>query len=292
MMKMRKNRVFKCVGICILAVMGLLTACSSLPQKVESTSLSFAGLKMKVARDAQRQQGYERALGFYREAYDLFTRSDDLKGKINAALAVARQYYHLGKQSESKKWLIRAAGLIDTGLPKMRGALAILNVEMAFDKGEYRQVINIVSDVLTFNFEWHMELLCYSMVAKAKLKQDYEFEFQELLKGLKDLRKLFKKGNLVDFEVLSLCYYYSGYIYSLKDNWQTALLNFQQARNIDALLDNTYGIGKALVAMGQCYEKLNQPKYAKGTYQRAIEIFTLLNDKAMIHKIKKKIASI
>jgi tetratricopeptide (TPR) repeat protein len=130
------------------------------------------------------------------------------------------------------------------------------------------------------------------MASKAKLGLDFEPEFQQVREGLEKLRKLYEKGELNDIEVLSLAHYYSGYISGLRQEWQQALAHFEHARRIDAGLDNTYGVGKALMGIGKCYEKLGFQQKAWGCYQRAEEIFILLNDQAMVRKIKKKISSI
>ena len=142
---------------CLLCL--LMVSCSSLPKKIEPQSFTFAKMKMKFAREAQKQQDFNRALRLYLEAYDLFTGIDDIEGKINAGLSVARQYFYLDKPGESKKWLDRAGDLIQSNLPQMEGAKAILLVEMAFEKNDYQKVIDISAATSTPNLEWQMEIL-------------------------------------------------------------------------------------------------------------------------------------
>ena len=275
---------------CLLCL--LMICCSSLPKKIESQSFTFAGMKMKFAREAQKQQNYNRALRLYLEAYDLFTGIDDIEGKINAGLSIARQYFYLDKPEESQKWLNRAGDLIEIDLPQMEGAKTILLVEMAFEKNDYRKVIEISAATSTPNLEWQMEILCYAMVCKAQLNRDYQPEFKRLRAELPKLQKRFDKRRIDDPEVLSFVYYNTGYIHSIEKNWQSALLYFEKAKEIDGLMDNPAGLGKDLYSLGQCYEKLGSFKKAAGSFQRAAEIFSLLKDAAAADRATKRAESL
>jgi tetratricopeptide (TPR) repeat protein len=270
----------------------LMIGCSSLPKKIESQSFTFAGMKMKFAREAQKQQNYNRALRLYLEAYDLFTGIDDIEGKINAGLSIARQYFYLDKPEESQKWLNRAGDLIEINLPEIQGAKTILLVEMAFEKNDYQKVIEISAASSTPNLEWQMEILCYAMVCKAKLNRDYQPEFKRLQAELPKLQKRFEKRRMDDPEVLSFVYYYTGYIHSIEKNWQSALLHFERAKEIDGLMDNPAGLGKDLYSLGQCYEKLGSFRKAASSFRRAAEIFSLLKDAAAAERAKKRAESL
>ena len=281
---------YRLIFYCLLCL--LMIGCSSLPKKIEPQSFTFAGMKMKFAREAQKQQNYNRALRLYLEAYDLFTGIDDIEGKINAGLSIARQYFYLDKPEESQKWLNRAGDLIEIDFPQMEGAKTILLVEMAFEKNDYREVIEISAASSTANLEWQMEILCYVMVCKVQLNRDYQPEFKRLRAELPKLQKRFKKRRMDDPEVLSFVYYYTGYIHSIEKNWQSALLYFEKAREIDGLMDNPAGLGKDLYSLGQCYEKLGSFRKAAGSFRRAAEIFNLLKDSAAAEKAKKRAESL
>ncbi|MCP5054893.1 MAG: hypothetical protein GY940_47445 [bacterium] len=288
---MKTTIAFIIICICLFGI-----GCSSLPKTIEPRSLAFAGMKMKAAREAQKQQDFARAVELYKDAYDYFTRIDDIKGKIDAGLSIARQYFYLGKPMESREWLNRASTLIETGMPQMAASKAVLEIEMAFEKENYPEVIRIAdntsSSTSTLNIEWQMEILCYAMISKWRLKQDYQTEFQRIQTVLPALKKLFDKRKIIDAEVLSLAYYYTGYIYTVEENWQIALDNFGKAKVIDGLVDNAYGLGKNLYAMGRCYEKLGFPGKASSSYERSAEIFDLLKDDDMATKAKKRSKSI
>jgi tetratricopeptide (TPR) repeat protein len=270
----------------------LMVCCSSLPKKIESQSFTFARMKMRFAREAQKQQNFNRALRLYLEAYDLFTGIDEIEGKINAGLSIARQYFYLDNPGESKTWLNRAGDLIESNRPQMAGAKAILLVEMAFEKNDYQKVIEISDATSTPNPEWQMEILCYTLAAKAQLNRDYQPGFKQVQAGLPELQKRFNKGRMEDPEVLSFVYYYTGYIHSVEKNWQSALLYFEKAKEIDGLMDNPAGLGKDLYSLGQCYEKLGSFKKAASSYRRAAEIFNLLKDAGSAEKAKKRAESL
>lgn len=275
---------------CLLCL--LMVCCSSLPKKIEPQSFTFAEMKMKFAREAQKQQDFNRALRLYLEAYDLFTGIDDIEGKINAGLSIARQYFYLDKPDESKMWLSRAGDLIESNLPQMAGTKTILLVEMAFEKNDYQKVIEISAAAAAPNLEWQMEILCYAMVSKAQLNRDYQPEFKWVRTELPKLKKRFDKRKMNDPEVLSFVYYYTGYIYSIEKDWQSALLYFEKAKEIDGLMDNPAGLGKDLYSLGQCYEKLGSFKKAASSFRRAAEIFNLLKDTESAGKAKKRAESL
>jgi tetratricopeptide (TPR) repeat protein len=278
-----------CLGLLLIFV---TQGCSSLPRQMESPSLKAAHLKMKFAREAQKQQHFTRALRLYREAYDLFTRDDDLEGKINAALSMARQFIYLENPQEAEKWLKRAGEWIELSLPRMLGAKVILLLEMAFEKEDYQRVIELSTGISTPSPEWQLEILCYAMVAKARLKMDYQPEFHRVRTDSARLLKRFKKRRMKDPGVLSFAYYNSGYIYSLENKWRPALQAFEQAKAIDGLIDHPYGVGKDLYSLGKCYEQLGLVKEAVSRYQRSAEIFTLLKDAAAAEKARRKAASL
>lgn len=283
-----KKRILKNLRLVVLLLLASgAVGCSSLPKVEEPRSLDFARMKMRLGRDAQQRCDYERAVIFYREAYDFFTRIDDIKGKIESSLSMARQYFYLDRAAEKDLWLNRASELIDNNMPDMAGAKAVLSVEMAFAGGNFQKVVDIVEGINTEDLEWRAELLCMAMVSGAKLKQDYWPWFRRVLSLLPDLEKRFKKGKIEDAGVLSLVYYYSGYIYSIEGKWREAAHYFEQARTVDSRIDNTYGLGNDLFALARCYEKLGLAFRSKDSYRRASEIFELLGDKEMLEKLKK-----
>jgi len=285
---MRKRILKNLRLVVLLLLVSGAVGCSSLPKVEEPRSLDFARMKMRLAREAQQQCDYKRAVIFYREAYDFFTRIDDIKGKIESSLSMARQYFYLDREAEKDLWLNRAGELIDNDMPDMAGAKAVLSVEMAFAGGDYQKVVDIVRGINTGDLEWRAELFCMAMVSVAKLKQDYGPWFRGVMSLLPDLEKRFKKGKIEDAGVLSLVYYYSGYIYSIEGKWREAAHYFERARTVDSRIDNTYGLGNDLYALARCYEKLGLTLRARDSYRRASEIFELLGDKEMLEKLKKK----
>jgi tetratricopeptide (TPR) repeat protein len=254
--------------------------------------MEFARMKMELALDAQKRQEFSRALVFFKEAYDYFTRIDDVEGKIEAGLAAARQCFYLGSTEGTEKWLDRISGLIDTFLPHMAASRAVLLAEMAFEEKNYAAVVDIAAGTITTNIEWKTELLCSAMISKLKLDQDYRPLFQQVEATLPVLQKQFDKRKLRDPGVLSLAYYNLGYVYTVEKNWQTALLHFEKARTVDSQTDNARGLANDLYSIGRCCEKLNRSKMARSVYRRAAEIFTLLKDKTMAANAKNRAASL
>jgi len=267
------------IGYCLLMVF-----CSSLPKTIEPRSETFAQMKMNSGNDAQKRQQYTKALKYFREAYDLYTRVDNIDGKINSGLSIARQYFYLDKIDKSQQWLALSGNLIDLYRPQMNGAKILFLIEMAFAKNDFQKVLQFSPHSTANNPEWLMEYLCYTMVAKMHLNLDYHTEFMQLIEKLEKMEKAFRKRRMNDPEVLSISYYYLGYIYSFEKKWQAALENFEKAKEIDGLLDNSYGVAKALFSQGQCFEKLENFERAAGCFGRAAEIFAIMGDEANAQK--------
>jgi tetratricopeptide (TPR) repeat protein len=283
--------------LCCLAAVVWVIGCSSLPKEIEPQSLRFAHMKMKYAREAQDRREFARALLLYKDAYDLFTRLDFIRGKIDSSLSIARQFFYLDKPEETKKWLNKASDLIETHLPRLEISRSILLMEMAFAGKDYKQVIDIAERAAAAapgqNLERQTEILCYAMVAKARLKLDYRGEFAGVQAAISRLQKQFDKRKTHDPEVLGFAYYYTGYIYStIEKNWRQALVFFEKAKEIDSLIDNPYGVGKDLYSIGRCYEELGFFRKAVGSFDRAAEVFALLEDTEMVEKAKKRAGSV
>lgn len=285
---MRSIKSFGPTFVLLFILVIVVAACSSLPKKIEPRSLDFARMKMKVAREAQQQRDYEQAALLYRDAYDYFTRIDDIEGKIKSAISLARQYFYLNLVSDLKRWLTKAAGLIANNRPDMAGAKAVLDVEMAFSQENFEQVLNIATSIRSPNLEWQLELDCMAMVAQARLNKNYDSSLQQVLTNLPVLEKRFRKGRIEDAGVLSQTYYYIGYIYSKEGKWQEAAEYFEQAKRVDGSIDNSYGLANDLYAMARCLQKIGLQRKAGDAYRRAAEIFELLGDKEMVEKINEK----
>lgn len=273
----------------LLVCIGLFGGCSSLPKKVELRSEVFAAMKMRLGRVAQQQQDYLQALALYGEAYNYYTGIDDMRGKIESGLAIARQYFYLDKVEETEKWIGRVSLWIDSGLPQMVVERSLLWLEMAFAQEDYARVLALGAGITTGNLEYRLEIDCYVLVAKAKLKQNYRGELIQVEAGVGELYNLFEKRKLEDPEVLALVFYHLGYVYRLEENWGLALSYFQKAKMVDSRIDNARGVGKDLYAMGWCYEKLGEVQRARSCYMRVEEIFTLLKDEDMVQKVRQKL---
>jgi tetratricopeptide (TPR) repeat protein len=283
--------------LCCLAAVLMISGCSSLPKEIEPQSLTFANMKMKYAREAQKRQEFARALLLYKDAYDQFTRLDFIRGKINSSLSIARQFFYLDKPEETKKWLNKASDMILIHMPTLETSKSILLMEIAFSKKEYKKVIDIAEQAVTAaqeqNLEWQTEILCYAMVAKAQLKMDYQLDFDRVQTAITRLQKKFEKRKTDDPEVLGFAYYYTGYIYStFEKNWSQALVFFEKAKEIDSLIDNPYGVGKDLYSLGRCYEELGFFRKAVSSFDRAREVFDLLDNAKMVEKAKKRAESV
>jgi tetratricopeptide (TPR) repeat protein len=274
------------------ALLLFFTGCSSLPKKIEPQLQVEADIRMNRAREAQNRGDHEVALAFYLDAYEFYTRMDLVQGKINAGLSISRQYFYLNQKVESRKWLRRASELIESAMPEMQIWEQILMIETAFTESKFQQVVELASKVLPVekNLEVETEILCYLMVSKARLNKDYNGELSRIQTMLPILHKRFRKRKLDDSEVLSLGYYYCGYIFSsVEIDWQKALRFFMSAKEIDGLIGNSYGVGKDLFAIGRCYEGLKESTQASGYFLRSLEVFRLLGDDDMIKKVERKL---
>jgi|GEM_PF-917257 len=276
----------------LLCMVLILTGCSSLPKEVAPQTIEMAHIKMKLAREAQGRQAYASALRLFADAYELFTRADHIRGKIDSGLSIARQYFYLDKKAEAETWIQKASDWIKWNAQEMLGAKAILLIEMAFSKDDHQTVVDIAKKTFTPNIEWETEILCYDAASRLKLKMDYSPDLQKILANLPLLEKRFEKNKLEDPEVLSLGYFYAGHILcTAEKKWREALVFFAKAKDVDSLIDNPYGVGKSLYSLGCCYMELGVEKEARSSFERALEIFTLLKDPVMVEKITGKIDS-
>lgn len=273
----------------------IVFGCSSLPKYIETQTFIDANRTMRYAHKNEALLNYEKALNLYVKAYNLYTQIDNVEGKINAGLSIARAHYYLGNSEDYEDWLNNISFLIDQNRKSMKPARDLFLIEIAFYEEDYEKVLKILKmadNIKTDNIEWKTERLCYRAMSLQKLGMDYTREFKDIESNIKKLKKAYNKNKLADPSVYSYAYYVTGYLYIKEENWSTALLNFKQAREIDVMLENIVNLADDVYAIASCYENLNKIEKAKSFYLRAAEIYLQLGNLEMAERAGEKAAEI
>jgi len=278
----------------IIVFFGLLTlvACSSLPKYVDLQSTKDANDAMKRAQNAEADGYYQQAQLLFEKAFDLYTSVDNLKGIIISGLAVARQYYYLDNMEQYDIWYMKMSVIAHNDAPDFIPLLYLLQMEVAFDTGEYGRVITLSLAVDTKQKEMQTELLSYRLLGLLKTGQPYQKEFEKIKHNIPGLRSMFKKNKLDDPKIVSYAAYTLGYAMSKEKQWVKAIEFFEIAHKYDQLIENTSGLADDVYAMGVAYDNLGDTEMALSCYIRARDMYDIINDEEMIPVAEKKIKNI
>jgi len=259
----------------IIVFFGLLAlvACSSLPKYVDLQSTKDANDAMKRAQNAEADGYYQQAQLLFGKAFDLYTSVDNLKGIIISGLAVARQYYYLDNMEQYDIWYMKMSIIAHNDAPDFIPLLYLLQMEVAFDKGEYGRVITLSLAVETEQKEMQTELLSYRLLGLLKTGQPYQKEFEKIKHNIPGLRSMFKKNKLDDPKIVSYAAYTLGYAMSKEKQWVKAIEFFEVAHKYDQLIENTSGLADDVYAMGVAYDNLGDTEMALSCYIRARDMY-------------------
>ena len=269
-----------------------LVACSSLPKYVELQSTKDANDIMKRAQKAEADSYYEQAQHLFDKAFGLYTSVDNLKGIIISGLAVARQYYYLDNMEQYDEWYMKMSVIAHNDAPDLIPLLYLLQMEVAFDGGEYGRVITLSLAIDTSQKEMQTELLSYRLLALLKTGQPYQKEFDGIKKNIAPLRSMFKRNKLDDPKIISYAAYTLGYALSKQKQWEKAVEFFDIAHEYDQLIENTSGLADDVYATGVAYENLGDTEMALSCFIRAKDMYDIINNEEMSSVTENKINNI
>lgn len=275
-------------AIILLLFSLLLVSCSSLPRYITGETRQQADRNFQLGQRAENSCEYSRALSYYARAYHDYTSIDHLRGKVQAGLSLARQYYLLGDSLNHQLWLDNLDLLISSEMQEMQPVLDLHLIEIAYLEKDFRKVISLASSWQSANMEWEAQRLSYLLLSQAAKGDFSNQEFAELKKLLPGLQKNFRKGRLLDPGVYSYALYTSGYLLTCRSEWEQAETFFQRAYEADLKLENTSGLASDLFALANCLENLKENYRAKSCYSRAAEIYLQLEDVEMAKRAQAR----
>jgi tetratricopeptide (TPR) repeat protein len=263
----------------------VLAGCSSFYYHPDQKTLKQANIFMKNGVTLESDAQYLNALNTYMEAYKRYALIDQLDGKAQAMLSLAREYYRLGDMRNFNLWRDSVTTLINLNLPNMKDHLNLLDIEINFRNQDYSKVITLTKGFQVKPLRIASEYCSYRMLSKAKLNINYLTEKTYLTVESDKLSKLYKKHKLEEPSILAFAYYSIGYVEILQTHYKRALRILNKAYKIDQSEEHYSDIADDVYLMGFIYEQLKQTELAQDYYTRALEIGIQINDEELRNRI-------
>lgn len=282
-------------SIILLALISLLlTACSSLPKNnrgVQSQNIRIkAADYMQYGNQYFDRMEYNHALELYKMALQLNTSVYNEPGIAENHLAIGKTYMAIGTISSGIAHLYKAlnitegseynqlhirvlAGLCEVWLIADDSTKSSFYIQKALYKAENTRLDNATTALL-----FHSAGAFYKEAGDLSLASDYFYKASELNERSGEQKKL------------AANYYMLASIYSLQEQYQTALAYLQKALVLDQQTENSYGIAKDLHAMALVLDRAGQKAESYDYYRRAFLVYNSLQAWAQLTNISQILA--
>lgn len=268
------------IMILTASILGFINfACSSDPDRNVIVVEIFDGKElMKNADDLLRRNQIDYALKNYSMAYNKFSLADYSEGKMNAAIGVMKCYLRFNDFDAAEEWLIKLnpiSGLSDNFFESSSKAKVLFQ----YSKKNFETIVELTQPeaIANFSLENRTEMVAYRTLSLLELKKNYKQDFFELTNLLVTMQKEKNDGGEFNPYSLSFIYYTLGFI-SYKENvFDKAFDYFSTALEFDKTYSNYSGIADDLFAIGMTSKEMNNSVAAISSFERAAEIYELIN---------------
>lgn len=272
--------------IAVLITMLLLANCSSLPdiRKDKAQATVEGEILLKRSRQLAMQNRNEHAYQEATRAYEKFTLSDDVRGKVLTCLDLARLCRKLGKPDDSKAWQDKSHRLAVVFEPSLLPNWQLLKTEFFFAEARYDSVLSYtgVTDDTEGKEETVAHLTAYRILAGLQLpsydQKSLKRDTDALAKQVSQLEDKYEDYKLDDPYVMSFAEYTLGYAATKQQSWIKAAAWFEKALAIDRQFGNYRGTADNLFGLGVSTERRQQPELAQGYFERARDIYYGIGD--------------
>ncbi|NTW48577.1 MAG: tetratricopeptide repeat protein [Chlorobiales bacterium] len=270
----------------VWVVMLLLAGCSSLPDiRDDRSQVSLDGqILLKRARQLSMQNKADLALREATRAYENFTLSDDLSGRVLAGLDIARFNRKLGKPEDAKAWAEKSHRLVRVFVPSLMPNWQLLKAEFFFAEAQYDSVLRYtqISRTSEEQDETVAHLFAYRLMAGLQVSSydadALKHDTEALEKIVPRLEEKFEEYTLTDPFVLSFAEYALGYAAIKQQAWERAARSFEKALAIDRQFGNFRATADNLYGLGIASDRREQPEQARGYFERAHDIYYSMGD--------------
>ncbi len=275
--------------IVYLIILVFMVSCSSQPKNQRTPLTQEADNMYRLGKRLSSQGKLPEAQKSFAIASDRYSLIDNLDGYVLSQIALAGTMVKRGETTAYLGLMEELERLILIEKPQYKDNLLLLNAEIAFIADNHEQVADITTSFKSKDIVIETQILSIRMMSLLKIEREPRSELRRLVRNTKKLRRYLKKNRVDESGVYAYANYILGYYYVHKQDWKKAKNYFEVSLQIDKNNDNSYGSAQNLYMLGTAYKNLNQRDVSLIYYQRALQIFKLLNNKAMISKTTEKI---
>jgi hypothetical protein len=235
-------------------------------------------------------RNYRNAVNNYLLAYNRFALSDYIDGRYDSASKLVFAYNYLGVKDSSNYWLSKSEQISEFS-NNLKEKHTLTKIKFYYEQNEYDKVLSYLSNLRIEQFAQgiKIELLSYKILSATMKLVDVSESYNSLYESL---TKTFSTEKQTSYEVLSFGWYTLGYYDFYNKNSEDAMVKFQTSLKIDKGNGNSEGIADNLFMLGKCSESNNKITDAIQYYERALEIYKVLNSSEFVSELNNKISKL
>lgn len=232
-------------------------------------------------------KNYRNAVNNYLLAYNRFALADYIDGRLDAATKLVLVYKYIGLKDSSDYWLKKSEEISEYSI-NLKEKYLLIKVKYLYEENAYTEVLRYLSkiDIDKFIVGIKVEILSYKILAATISSVDAIDSYNSLHSTLTSLTK----KDQISYEVVSFGWYTLGYSDFYKKDITNANIKFNMSLSIDKEKGNSEGIADNLFMLGKCAEFDGNKNEALIYYERALEIYKVLNSTELVSELINKIS--
>lgn len=279
------------ISIIVLLLLSLV-ACSSLKPPLHPAAKYDADSYLAMAREQEAVGDISAAIKSYSYASGLYSSCADIEGKLSCMAGLGRIAITEGKQKAYQDIANDMKLLVMDTNPVLDYHLLLLKLYELQTRHDYAALSETAMDKTHYPLYARLQISTIKLQADSYLGKSTDSEAKELLGHSKQYRKLLKKQNQHNPELLSAAWHALAYHYYLNEYYTNAKKYISYACDWDYLSGNYKGLGHGYWLKGQIEARQKDKTAALANLRKAEIIFEALQDSAAIQAVKGEIARV
>jgi tetratricopeptide (TPR) repeat protein len=272
--------------IWLIAVLIILSACSSIPRKPISEANQKTRQFLEQARREELKKNLKDALSLYTEAEHNAILANDIDLQLISLQGTARIAYLYSDSVRFNSTLGTMQELVQNVRPTLQYRMVQIKYWKDFNSANYPEVLATTPELSKLPLNVRIEILSYIVQAKAKLNLVSVSEQAQLKNAIKNYHIRLKRKMTLQPELISNAYYSLAYANASASNYSGALSYLNKSISLDRDYDLYVQLADDYVLAGKCEKNRNNFVKARAHLTIALQIYTETNQAEEIAAIK------
>lgn len=256
-----------------LAVLLLLSACSSTKLPLQPQAKFNADNALKLAQDYELQRRHANAVDTYSFALDLYRSFADPEGQMHCLSGLARIAFEQANTAEAEDYRLQMEEIVSEIEPRCHPILLLYDLHLALAANNYELISRYAVVDELMDRSQQMQVLSYKIQADSFLGRAERDQVRRLEKlSAIHLKKPLRKRQ-INPQILSQACYALGYHYYIEDNYPKAEKYLTLSNRIDYSYGNFGSLAYGLWLQGRVFAAREEEHAARSHYLRARQIF-------------------